>query len=157
MARKPKREPTRRILNKKARRNFFIHETIEAGLVLTGGEVKSLRAGTAQLSEAFVRINGYEATLYNCQIDRYPHAADRPHDPLRKRRLLLHRREIAKLALKLKPAGTTLIPLAIYFNSRGLAKIELGLATGKKFYDKRQDMRKRDHQREMQRAMSRRR
>jgi len=157
MAKKPKTERTRRIVNKKARHDYFIHETVEAGLVLTGGEVKSLRAGTAQLSEAFVRINGYKATLYNCQIDRYPHATDHPHDPQRKRRLLLHRREITKLALKLKPAGTTLIPLAIYFNSRGLAKIELGLATGKKAFDKRQDMRKKDHQREMQRAMSRRR
>ena len=157
MAKKRKTQPTRRIVNKKARRDYFIHETVEAGLVLTGGEVKSLRAGTAQLSEAFVRITGYEATLYNCQIDRYANATDRPHDPVRKRRLLMHRREIQKLALKLNQAGMTFIPLAIYFNSRGLAKIELGLATGKKAFDKRQDMRKKDHQREMQRAMSRRR
>ena len=157
MARKPKPDPARRILNKKARHNYFIHETIEAGLALTGPEVKSLRAGAVDISDAFVRINGHQAKLCNCQIDRYPHAVDQPHDPLRKRPLLLHRREIAWLTSKLAQKGMTLIPLAIYFNARGLAKIELGLATGKRAYDKRQELRKKDHDREMRQAMSRRR
>ena len=156
MARKPT-QSRRRIVNKKARHNYHILLRVEAGIVLTGSEVKSLREGRAQITEAFVRINGYEATLYGCQIDRYPPATDRNHNPQRKRRLLLHRREIRKLALQIAPTGVTLIPLSLYFNDRGIAKVELGVATGKKAHDKREDLRKRDHQREMARAMSRRR
>ena len=146
-----------RILNKKARHNYHIHQTIEAGIVLTGSEIKSLREGRGQITEAFVRINAYETTLYGCQIDRYPPATDRNHDPQRNRRLLLHRREIRKLAPKLAQAGYTLVPLSIYFNSRGLAKVEIALVTGKRAFDKRQALRKREHQREMDRARSRRR
>ena len=149
--------PRRRIVNKKARHNYHVLQTVEAGMALTGSEVKSLRQGRAQIMEAFVRINGYNATLYGCQIDRYPPATDRNHDPLRARRLLLHRREIRKLVPQLNQPGVTLIPLSLYFNSRGIAKIELGVAIGKKSYDKRQELRKRDHQREMARGMSRRR
>lgn len=156
MARKPARSQPR-ILNKKARHDYHIHQTVEAGIALTGSEVKSLREGRAQIIEAFVRINDCQATLYACQIDRYPPATDRNHDPKRNRRLLLHRRELRKLALELNQPGVTLIPLSLYFNSRGIAKIELAVVTGKKTYDKRQDLRKRDHQREMSRAMSRRR
>jgi len=145
-----------RIVNKKARHNYHILKTIEAGLQLTGSEVKSLRQGNAQISEAFVRINGYEVTLYGCQIDRYPPATDRNHEPQRNRKLLLHRREILKLLPQIDQSGVTLIPLSIYFNQRGLAKVELALATGKKSYDKRQELRQRDHRREMDRAMRRR-
>ncbi len=153
-----KRPPSRpRVVNKKARHNYHILQKVEAGIALTGSEVKSLREGRAQITEAFVRINGYEATLYGCQIDRYTPATDRNHDPQRNRRLLLHRREISKLALKIGQPGVTLIPLSIYFNDRGIAKIELAVATGKKTYDKREDLRKRDHEREMARALSRRR
>lgn len=155
MAKKPQ-ETGRRILNKKARHNYHILMTVEAGIVLTGTEVKSLRAGQAQLTDSFVRIRGYEATLYGLQIDRYPPADQMNHDPLRVRRLLLHRRELLKLTLQLKQAGTTLIPLAVYFNARGLAKVELGVAIGKKQYDKRQELRKKDHIREMNRATFRR-
>ena len=155
MAKKPQ-DTGRRILNKKARYNYHILQTVEAGIVLTGTEVKSLRAGQAQLADAFVRIRGYEATLYGLQIDRYPPADELNHDPLRTRRLLLHRQELLKLTLQLKQAGTTLIPLTIYFNARGLAKVELGLAVGKKEYDKRQELRKKDHIREMKRATFRR-
>ena len=155
MARKPP-NPGRRILNKKARYNYHILQTHEAGIVLTGSEVKSLRAGQAQLIDAFVRVRGYEATLYGCQIDRYPPADQLNHDPLRPRRLLLHRREIHKLSSHLHQPGTTLIPLSIYFNERALAKVELGLAIGKKHYDKRQELRKKDHQREIRRASMRR-
>ena len=156
MAKKPTNTNDRRIINRKARHSYLILQTLEAGIVLTGSEVKSLRAGAAQLTDAFVRINDEEATLYGCQIDRYPAATDRNHEPLRNRRLLLHRREIRKISPQLDQKGVTLIPVSIYFNQRGLAKVELGLATGKREYDKRQDIRKRDHQREINRAMTRR-
>jgi len=156
MAKKPAPANQRRILNKKARHDYHILQTVEAGIVLTGSEVKSLRAGAAQLTDAFVRINDTEATLYNFQIDRYPPATDRNHEPLRSRRLLLHRRELAKLGPQIAQKGVTLIPLGVYFNARGLAKVELAVATGKKEYDKRQDLRKRTDQREMNRAMTRR-
>lgn len=156
MGKKPSR-PRPRVVNRKARHNYHVLRTLEAGIALTGSEVKSLREGRAQITEAFVRINAYEATLYGCQIDRYPPATEHNHEPLRTRRLLLHRRELRKLELELAQTGTTLVPLSIYFNDRGLAKVELGLAIGKKAYDKRQDLRKRDHQREIDRAMSRRR
>jgi SsrA-binding protein len=151
MGKKPAPEQ-RRILNKKARHDYHILETIEAGISLTGTEVKSIRAGAAQITEAFVRVNGFEATLYGAQIDRYPPATDRNHDPKRNRRLLLHRRELEKLTTQLAQRGMTLVPLSIFFNSRGLAKVELGLATGKREFDKREDLRKREHQREMDRA-----
>jgi SsrA-binding protein len=154
---KKQRDPTRKIVNRKARHEYFIHETVEAGIVLTGTEVKSLRAGQAQLTEAFVRIHRKEATLYGCQIERYPPAAEQNHDPKRNRRLLLHGRELRKLSLKLQQQGATLVPLSIYFNRRGLVKLELALVTGKKQYDKRQALRKRDHQREIERATHRRR
>jgi len=153
MAKKPA-STRRRIVNKKARHNYHIHQTVEAGIALTGSEVKSLREGRVQITEAFVRINGYVVTLYGCQIDRYPPATDRNHEPQRNRRLLLHRREVRKLDARIAQAGATLIPLSIYFNDRGLAKVELAVATGKKAYDKRQELRKRDHRREMDRAMS---
>jgi SsrA-binding protein len=156
MAKKPSPKHERRILNKKARHDYHILQTVEAGIVLTGSEVKSLRAGAAQLTDSFVRINDRDATLYNLQIDRYPAATDRNHEPLRARRLLLHRGEISKLRPQVDQKGVTLIPLAIYFNARGLAKVELGLATGKKEFDKRQDLRKRADQREINRVMTRR-
>jgi SsrA-binding protein len=148
-------ESQRRIINKKARHDYNILQTVEAGMVLTGSEVKSLRSGAAQLTDAFVRITERRILLYGCQIDRYPPATDRNHDPDRTRRLLLHRREILKLIPQVAQPGVTLIPLSIYFNERGLAKVELALATGKREYDKRQALRKKDHQREIDRAMTR--
>lgn len=147
----------RRIVNKKAKHLYHIVDTVEAGIVLTGCEVKSIRDGRAQITDGFVRINGYEATLYGCQIDRYEHAHEAPHDPKRKRRLLLHRREIRRLAPRLAQKGFTLVPISIYFNSRGLAKVELGLATSKQQHDKREDLKKRQHQRDIDRATDRRR
>jgi SsrA-binding protein len=156
MAKKPPPSNERRIVNRKARHDYHILQAVEAGIVLTGSEVKSLRAGAAQLTDAFVRITDTAATIYNFQIDRYPAATDRNHEPLRPRRLLLHRRELAKLRPQADQKGVTLIPLSVYFNARGLAKVELALATGKKEYDKREDLRKRDHQREIKRAMTRR-
>lgn len=146
----------RRIVNKKARHNFHILRTLEAGLVLTGTEVKSLRAGQAQITESFIRIDGGELNLVGAQIDRYAPATVYNHDPKRKRRLLLHKREIHKLEAELAQKGTTLVPVSIYFNDRGLAKVELGLAVGKREFDKRQDLKKREHQRDIDRALSRR-
>lgn len=156
MAKKPSTPNERRIVNRKARHDYHILQTVEAGIVLTGSEVKSLRAGAAQLTDSFVRINDSEATIYNFQIDRYAPATDRNHEPLRARRLLLHRRELAKLRPQAEQKGITLIPLTVYFNARGIAKVELALATGKKDFDKRQDIRKRDHLREIDRASTRR-
>jgi SsrA-binding protein len=156
MAKKPP-QPQRRIVNRKARHEYHILETVEAGIVLQGSEVKSLRAGAAQIVDAFVRINGWDVMLYGSQIDRYPPATDRNHEPQRQRRLLLHRREVLKLAPKLKQTGVTLVPISLYFNERGIAKVELGLASGKKHHDKREDLRKREHQRDMDRATARRR
>ena len=148
-------ENQRRILNKKARHDYHVLATVEAGIVLTGSEVKSLRAGQAQLTDSFIRLDGTEVTLIGAQIDRYPPATDRNHDPQRKRRLLLHKREILKLEPQLTQKGTTLIPLTIYFNDRGLAKVELAVAIGKKTFDKREDLKKREHQRDIDRAMRR--
>ena len=156
MAKKAEKKSERRIVNRKAQHNYHLLQTLEAGIVLTGSEVKSLRAGAAQLTDAFVRIQDENATLLGLQIDRYPHSCDPHHEPLRGRRLLLHRREIRKIQPQLDQKGTTLIPVSIYFNDRGLAKVELAIATGKKEFDKRQDLRKRDHQREITRAMTRR-
>lgn len=142
----------RRIVNKKARHQYQILETIEAGIALTGSEVRSVREGRAQITDGFVRINDYTATLYGCQIDRYEHSNVLKYDPKRKRRLLLHRREVRRLSAQLSQKGFTLIPLCIYFNPRGLAKVELGLATGKQQFDKRDDLKKRQHQRDIDRA-----
>lgn len=152
MAKKPAANQPR-ILNKKARHQYHIIDTLEAGIALTGTEVKSLRAGAAQITDSFVRVSPVEANLYNAQIDRYPPATVRNHEPLRTRRLLLHRRELRRLAQELNRPGTTLVPLTLYFNARGLAKVELALVMGKKEYDKRQDLRKREHQRDIERAM----
>lgn len=154
---KKQRPDQPRISNRKARHQYHIHETLEAGISLAGTEVKSLRAGQAQITEAYVRIDENKATLHGAQIDRYPQAADRNHDPKRVRTLLLHKRELRKLQMRLQQTGTTLVPLSIYFNSRGLAKVELALVTGKKQHDKRQELQRKTHQREIDRAVSRRR
>ncbi len=126
------------ILNRQARHNYFIHDTIEAGVALTGTEVKSIRAGRANLRDSFAKIEGGEAFLWNAHISPYEQGNRFNHDPLRTRKLLLHRREIAKIDMQLKTKGYTLIPLKLYFK-RGHVKCEIGIATGKKLYDKRQD------------------
>ncbi|MEJ2056970.1 MAG: SsrA-binding protein SmpB, partial [Desulfofustis sp.] len=124
--------------NKKAYHDYHIDQKIEAGMVLSGPEVKSLRAGKANLKDGYVRIDERgEAILHNVHISQYSHATHNPNDPLRVRKLLLHRREIKKLIGKLQEKGLALIPLAIYFNEKGKAKVELGLAHGKRQYDKR--------------------
>jgi SsrA-binding protein len=144
------------VVNRKARHDYFIEETIEAGIALTGSEVKSLRAGKGQLKDSYARIKNGEAWLVQAHISEYTPAARFGHDPTRPRKLLLHKREIVRLASKVQEKGLTLVPLRIYFK-RGKAKVELGLAKGKKLYDKRATIREREAQREIARAQARRR
>jgi len=147
--------PGPRMLNRKARYNYHIVETVECGLELTGTEVKSLRAGQAKIDEAYARVRGEQVFLVGANIAPYPHAAvAMQHDPTRDRRLLLHRRQIRLLEEHVRQKGRTLVPLAVYFK-RGWAKCELGLAVGKRQYDRREALRKREQQREMDRAMRR--
>lgn len=139
--------------NRKARHDFTIYETFEAGIALTGTEVKSLRAGKANMKDSYAQVTRQaEVFVYNLHISLYDHGNIFNHDPLRSRRLLLHRQEINKLIGKVKEKGYALVPLKLYFK-HGLVKMELALAVGKKLYDKRQDMAKRDAKREMERAL----
>ncbi|MBX6333077.1 MAG: SsrA-binding protein SmpB [Gemmatimonadaceae bacterium] len=137
--------------NKRARHDYHILETWEAGLVLTGTEVKSLRNGKANITDAHAIVSGGELFLLNAHIAPYEQGNQFNHDPLRTRKLLLHRREIRKLIGAVERQGLTLIPLDIHF-TRGRAKVTLALAKGKKLYDKRADARRRDDEREMARA-----
>jgi len=139
------------ILNKKARFEYDILETYEAGLMLVGSEVKSLRAGQGSIAESFIRIRNGEATLIGSFIAPYEQAGNFNPDPNRLRKILLHRREIHRLMGKVKEKGLTIIPLKLYFNQRGLAKLEIGLAKGKTLHDKRDSIRKRDMDRQMAR------
>ena len=134
--------------NRKAFHNFSILETYEAGLVLRGTEVKSLREAQVNFKDCYAAIDNGEAWLIGCHITPYHHGSDANHDPERKRKLLLHRREIGRLLGKVAERGLTLVPLRLYFKE-GRAKIELGLARGKKLYDKRAAIRERDERREM--------
>jgi SsrA-binding protein len=138
-------------VNRKARHDYFIEESLEAGLVLTGSEVKSLRAGKAQLKDSYARIERGEAWLFSAHISEYSPSAQFGHEPTRRRKLLLHAREIERLIGKTKESGLTLIPLRLYFK-HGRAKVEIGLARGKKLYDKRATIKERESQREMERA-----
>lgn len=141
--------------NKKARLDYHILETFEAGLVLTGAEIKSIRAGEITVNEAYVRPQGGELFLLNAYIKPYAHNGDREYDPLRPRKLLMHRREIEKLIRELETAGTTIVPLDIHLKN-GRAKIEIALGKGKAAPDKRQDIKKREAARDVAREMSRR-
>ena len=140
--------------NRKARHLYHIEEVYEAGLVLKGTEVKSLRAGKASIVDAFGRIIKGEIWLMGSHIDEYDHGNRWNHDPRRKRKLLLHSREIRKLTQKINERGCTLVALSLYF-VRGLAKVELGLARGKKMFDRREDLKQRDNDRDMRRALRR--
>lgn len=139
--------------NKKARYDYHILDTYEAGLVLTGTEVKSLRQGRASLVDGFVELDGGEAWLHNVHVPEYSQGTWTNHSARRKRKLLLHRAEIEKLDAKSQETGHTVVPLAMYFKD-GRAKIEIALAKGKKEYDKRQTLRERQDRREADRAMS---
>lgn len=138
--------------NKKARFEYEIVETVEAGISLLGTEVKSLRGKQCDLEGAYARIQDGECWLVGCKIAPYLQAGAGNHDPVRKRKLLLHRRQIQKIRTKLEQRGFTLVPLKVYFNARGYAKVELGLAKGKRQYDKRQKMQERQQKRDLDRS-----
>lgn len=137
--------------NRKARHEYHILDTWEAGIVLQGTEVKSLRAGRANLQDAFAMFEGGELWLHNLHISPYEHGNRFNHDPLRPRKLLLHRQELRKLVGQVEQKGLTLVPLEIYFR-RGIAKLTLALVRGKKLHDKREDLRRRADERDMERA-----
>lgn len=139
------------VRNRRARHEYEVLEKHEAGLVLTGTEVKSLRAGKANLQDAFARFDRGELWLHNLHISPYEQGNRFNHDPLRPRKLLLQRRELRKLIGQVEQQGLTLVPLDIYFR-RGIAKVTLALVRGKKLHDKREDLRRRDAEREMERA-----
>ena len=139
--------------NRKARHTYFIEDSLEAGLVLTGTEVKSLRLGRASIVESYAADEGGELYLFNSHIPIYDPAGRFNHEPKRPRKLLLHRREMARLIGLIRREGYTLVPLGLYFNERGIAKVELGLARGKRQVDKRESEKKRDWQRQKARLM----
>ncbi len=141
-------------VNRRAYHDYFVDETYEAGLVLTGTEVKSIRAGKVNLRDGFVRMAGQEAWLENVHISSYAQGGYVNHEPLRSRKLLLHSKEIASLIGKVKQRGYTLIPLRLYF-ARNRAKVEIGLCRGKRQYDKRHVLAEADARREMERALKR--
>lgn len=137
--------------NRKARHDYFIEETYEAGIVLSGTEVKSIRLGRVSLGESFADVRNGEAFIHNMHISPYEMGNIANKDPIRSRKLLLHRRQINRLIGYIQQRGFTLVPLRVYLK-RGLIKVELGLARGKRQYDKRQDIARRDAQRDMDRA-----
>ena len=154
MARKKETEGRIAAQNRKARHDYFIVETLEAGLVLTGSEVKSLREGRGNITEAYARPNrSGELYLVNAHISEYKQAREGGHEPLRPRKLLLKKREVAKLLGAVQREGMTLVPLKIYFNARGIAKAEIGLARGRKQHDKRERLKERDWQRQKARLV----
>src|SRR3954449_4727754 len=144
-----------RIANRRALHEYFIEAKLECGIALMGSEVKSLRAGKGQLQESFARIERGELILHGCHIDPYAPATKFNHDPLRERKLLIHKREIRKLEQALQVKGTTLIPLALYFKD-GRVKVEIGVARGKQQHDKRDAIRKKEQDRELRRMTARR-
>jgi SsrA-binding protein len=139
--------------NRRARFDFEIEETLEAGLMLTGTEVKSLRDGKASLSESYAAPKDGDLYLLNCTIQEYPNAGRFQHEPRRPKKLLVHKRERDRLLGAIQRDGATLVPIKIYFNARGIAKLELGLAHGKRKVDKRETEKKRDWGRQKQRLL----
>ncbi len=139
--------------NRKAYHDYFIEEKLEAGIVLRGTEVKSLREGRVNLMDSYASVDDGELFLHHCHISPYSHGNIMNHDPLRKRKLLLHKKEINKLIGKTQLKGLTLIPLRIYFSKRGHAKVEVGLAKGKKQHDRRESIKAREAGREVERAI----
>ena len=138
--------------NRKARHDYHILETYEAGLALAGTEVKSLRLGRANLQDSYARVESAELILYNMHVSPYAQGNQFNHEPKRKRKLLMHKREIMRLLGKSREKGLALIPLRVYFKN-GYAKVEIALAKGKKSYDRREDMAARDAKRDMERAL----
>jgi len=155
MSKKKDKDATGKIVadNRKARFNYFIDEVVEAGIMLTGTEVKSLRGGKATIAEAYAQPKGGELFLINSYLPEYTEGNRFNHEPRRVRKLLLHKRQIAKLAQAVEREGMTLVPLKVFFNAKGRAKVEIGLAKGKKLHDKRDTEKKRDWAREKGRLM----
>jgi SsrA-binding protein len=150
----PKREGGKLVAeNRKARFNYDIEEKLEAGIALLGSEVKSLRTGKANIADSYAASEGGELYLINAHIAEYTQAGRANHEPTRRRKLLVHRREMGRLAGAIKKDGMTLVPLKLYFNARGIAKVELGLGKGKKLHDKRETEKKRDWDRQKGRLM----
>ena len=143
--------------NRKAFHDYAIEEKLEAGIVLRGTEVKSLREGKVNLRDSYASVDHEEVILHNCHITPYSHGNIMNHDPLRPRKLLLHRKEISKLLGKTQQKGLTIVPLRIYFSPQGKAKVEIALAKGKKQYDRRETIKTRDAGRDVERAMKTRR
>jgi SsrA-binding protein len=151
------KEPEIRLVteNRKARHRFEILDSLECGIQLTGSEVKSLRDGKLSLDEAYARVKGSEVWLVGADIAEYPQATLWNHAPKRPRKLLLRSEERIKFANKAHEKGLTLVPLRVYFNTRGIAKVQIGLCRGKKLHDKRESLKKADSKREIDRAMRR--
>mgnify|MGYP001199619468 CR=1 FL=1 len=149
------RERKRIAENRRARHDYYIEDTFEAGIALTGTEVKSLRQGKGNLKDSYAQISGdgSEIFLLNCHISPYDFGNRFNHEPLRTRKLLMHKEEIRRLFSKVREKGLTLVPLQMYFNGHGRVKVELALARGKKLYDKREDIAERDAKRQMERAV----
>jgi SsrA-binding protein len=147
-----------RISNRRAFHDYHIHDKLEVGIALRGSEVKSIRDGRVSLAEGYANVEPKSGELFllNVEISHYPHAGLNQHEPKRQRKLLAHKRQIQDLMGKTTAKGITLIPLSLYF-VRGMVKLEIGVATGKRDYDKRQDLKKRESQREIQRGMTRKR
>ena len=151
----PKKEPKSKTVaeNRKARHNYHIEDDIEVGIVLVGSEVKSLREGKAQIAESYANVEDGELWLINSYIPAYAQAKTFGHDERRRRKLLAHKREVARMWQGIGRQGMTLVPLRMYFNEKGVAKVKLGLAKGKNMSDKRQTEKKRDWQRDKARLM----
>lgn len=139
--------------NRKAFRDYAVLESFECGIELKGGEVKSLRAGRINMDDSFARAEGNEIFLYNAHISPYEEASYMNVEPMRLRRLLLHRSQIRKITVQLTQRGLTLVPLKVYFNDRGFVKIELALCKGKKLYDKREDIKRKEIDLQLRRAI----
>jgi SsrA-binding protein len=154
LAKKPDLDRTVVAQNRKARFDYFIEETFEAGLQLTGTEVKSLRGGRSTIAESYVTETGGEAWLVNANIPLYASGNRYNHEPKRPRKLLLHKAQISKLIGAIQREGRTVVPLQVYFNERGRAKVEIALAKGKQAHDKRQTIKDRDWQRQRSRLLS---
>lgn len=155
MAKKPELDRTVVAQNRKARHNYFIEETFEAGLALTGTEVKSLRGGRSTIAESYVTEQGGEAWLLNANIPIYASGNRNNHEPRRPRKLLLHRAQVNKLIGAIQREGRTVVALQVYFNEKGRAKLEIALALGKKAHDKRATIKERDWQRQRSRLLNR--
>ncbi len=154
MAKKPEPGQTVVAQNRKARHNYFIEETFEAGLALTGTEVKSLRGGRSTIAESYVTTIENEAWLVNATIPEYAGGNRNNHEPRRPRKLLLHRAQVNKLIGAIQRQGRTVVPLQVYFNEKGRAKLEIALALGKKAHDKRATLKERDWQRQRSRLLA---